>query len=317
MFTHPSDPTMTPQLSLSRDILADWRAQALSARPFLRWAGGKQPFLARYGEMFPFFEGKYLEPFLGGASVFLHLVRRSRRPFDSILGDTNRDLIRTYEGVRDSVEEVSRRLGSLAREFIATEDKPSLYYTIRDRLNGSRPRVDPADFIFINRTCWNGLYRVSRHGKFNVPYGAPRAGIQFPDLDTLSAASAALVSTALRATSWENIVSLAEKGDFVFLDPPYVSDIISAERKYSTRAFSVRDHRRLADALRMLATRGVSFFLTNSAEPMAREIYEHPELSTHTLSVTRSINSKTELRGSVSELLVVPRWYTLHDTARQ
>jgi DNA adenine methylase len=301
---------MSAQLSFDRDAFESWRMRATAARPFLRWAGGKQPFLSRYSGIFPNFEGKYLEPFLGGGSVFFHMVRQSRRPFDAILSDTNRDLILTYDGIKNSPIDVSRRLNLLVEEFGRSIEPAEYYYRVRERVNSSRPRVDPADFIFINRTCWNGLYRLSKKGKYNVPFGAPRGSISFPNERSLEDVSAALMQATIRATSWENIVSLAEKGDFIFFDPPYVSDVLKDDKKYSARAFGLRDHRRVADALRMLSARGITFILTNSAESVAHEIYDHPELSTRTVSVTRYINSKTELRGSVNELLVFPRWFS-------
>jgi DNA adenine methylase len=306
-----ADRTIPLQSHIPRHLFDAWFSAIPEAKPFLRWAGGKQTFLARYGKLFPKNFRRYIEPFLGGGSAFLFVARQQSRPFQAILGDANADLIRTWRGVRDDAEGVYRRLENLQVEYAAAADKSELYYALRSTFNGSRPRIDPAVFIFINRLCWNGLYRVSREGKFNVPFGAPKSEIIVPPRTAFFGAAAALIQADIHAYSWENTLSLAEPGDFVFLDPPYISDLHAEDIKYSAREFSRLKHSRLAAAVRALSDRRIAFVLTNSGEPETQEMYQSLGLNVRKVSVPRVINSKAELRNPVTEILVTPEWLEL------
>jgi DNA adenine methylase len=258
-----------------------------NAKPFLRWAGGKQTFLVRYGKLLPDFSGRYIEPFLGGGAAFLYTARRQSRPFKALLGDINADLVQTWRGVRDDAEGVYRRLEGFQQEYSLSADRSEFYYKLRDVLNGTRPRTDPAVFIFVNRLCWNGLYRVSSQGKFNVPFGAPKSEVILPPRDAFFAAAAALVQADLRACSWENLVSLAEPGDLVFLDPPYVSDLQVDDTKYASRRFNFVKHQRLASVAQSLSDRKIAFVLTNSGEPETEQMYRTLGLKVQRVVVPR------------------------------
>lgn len=286
---------------------SDAYARAQRARPFLRWAGGKGRFCHAYGHLLPpSFDGRYIEPFLGGGAVFFHMWRTQGRPFEARLGDANRHLIRAYSDVRDRPHEVHERLVGLQAGYAAATDKSAYYYEIRDDHNARHPRPDTATFIFLNRTCWNGLWRVNERGRFNVPYGAPKSEVVIPDLDDLLDTSAALQGALIRATSWENTVALAEPGDFVFLDPPYYSEVVagSSSNKYQRGDFGLQSHERLAMALARLADRGVDFVLTNSAETAMVSLYRDHGLETRLIEMPRSISSKGDERGRVPELVV-------------
>jgi len=296
-------------LPFKREDLDRWQSRVNSARPFLKWAGGKQPFLAKYGQYFPKFHGRYFEPFLGGASTFFYLARRESRPFSAVLSDQSRELVSCFRDVQQDVAGVQRRLTLLVQEFNRAEDKSAFYYQIRSQFNGSRLTPDAAHFIFLNRTCWNGLYRVNKRGEFNVPFGAPKGPGAFPSERDLAAASAALVQAQLRTTSWENAASLADPGDFVFLDPPYFSDTFVGDTKYQRVQFAFADHEQVADFASTLARRRVNFLLTNSGEPEMETLYQRHGLNVIRVQVPRSINSKTELRKSASELIVTPNWH--------
>jgi DNA adenine methylase len=299
------------QSHISRQLFDAWFNQLGEAKPFLRWAGGKQNFLTRYGRIFPRHFGRYVEPFLGGGSAFLYVARQQSRPFQALLGDVSSDLILTWRGVRDDPEGVYRRLENLQVEYSSATDKAEFYYALRDSFNGARPRVDPAVFIFLNRLCWNGLYRVSRQGNFNVPYGAPKSAVIVPPRTGFLAAAAALVQADLRSCSWENLVSLAAPGDFVFLDPPYVSDLQAEDVKYGARRFTMSKHQRLAAAARSLSDRRIMFVLTNSGEPETEELYRSIGLQIQRVVVPRVINSKAEQRNPVHEIVVTPEWHRL------
>lgn len=298
--------------AVSRSSLQAWRSSLEQARPFLRWAGGKQYFLTRFAQLIPDFTGSYVEPFLGSGAVFFHVMRSQLRPPRALLGDTNRGLIRCFEGVRDRPDEVYERLRVLQAGYSAASDKSRYYYDLRDSMNALAPKVDPAVFIFINRTCWNGLYRVNAEGQFNVPFGSPKSDQIIPDLDALYNCSAALAEARLRATRWENTIGAARPGDFVFLDPPYYSDLQQIDRrratKYRKKIFSVESHEQLADSVASLAARQIKFVLTNSGEEETVELYESRGLAVDPIRIPRAINSKTDQRGAVAEIVVRPRW---------
>lgn len=294
----------------NRAMLDIWYARVGKARPFLKWAGGKQSFLWGNSAAIPHFPGKYIEPFLGSGAVLFYVMRTQAHPLKAQLGDTNRHLIRTFQAVRDDPETVHQELVTLERGYLAANDRADFYYRVREAHNARHPATDPAAFIFLNQTCWNGLYRVNQQGKFNVPHGAPRSDRIVPTLEDLLNASAALAQADLRATSWQNSVALAEPGDFIFLDPPYYSDVLRGDRnvssKYSRREFGLRDHKELAATLAALAHRGIDFVLTNSGEDEMANLYAERGLSVRLIMQPRAINSKVEGRARVPELVVTP-----------
>lgn len=287
--------------------MQEWFQRRRLAKPFLRWAGGKQPFLAKYGTRLPRFHGKYIEPFLGSASVFFYIQRTQSRPTDALLGDANLQLVLTYYAVRDDPERVFEELGALKEAYLASEDRKAFYESIRATYNRSLPSVEAAVFMFLNRTCWNGLYRTNRDGHFNVPHGMFKGEPAFPTLPELLNASAALRQAQLRASSWENVVSSAAKEDFVFLDPPYYSDVIAGDSKYSREIFGLDHHKRLVRLLLELKRREVQFMLTNSAEPDLVEMYINHGLHVEHTRVPRFISSDTEHRVAAGEIIVSAR----------
>jgi len=285
-------------------VFGDWFTRSLHARPFLRWAGGKQRFLFLHSKEIPAFHGNYLEPFLGGGSVFFHIARIQTRPFVARLGDINLHLIRCFADVRDQYEEVYDRLEVLQAGYSACKDKSEFYYEQRELHRVAHPKTDTARFIFLNRTCWNALWRENKHGLFNVPFGAPKSDRVIPTLEELRNASAALQYSKLRCTSWENTLALAEEGDFVFLDPPYFSDTLRGDPKYGPESFGLSDHEHLARTLETLSDRGIPFLLTSSAEPEMVALYQDHGFVATVISIPRHINSKADERQGVPELMV-------------
>jgi DNA adenine methylase len=289
------------------DAIHDWYTRVKLARPFLKWAGGKQPFLLRFGARFPSFQGRYIEPFLGSGSVFFYNIRNQRRPFEAVLGDTNLQLIRTFVAIRQNPVAVYERLQAHQTAYDSAQNKATYYNLVRDIYNSQLPKVDSADFIFLNRTGWNGLYRVNQAGRYNVPYGNPKTSNVIPSREDLINVSAALAQADLRATTWENTISLAEPGDFVFLDPPYYSDVIASSAKYSKVGFSKQDHEQLARSLQLLDKRHISFVLTNSGESDMQDLYRSYGLHVETIEIPRSISSKTDARLAVTEIVVTAK----------
>jgi DNA adenine methylase len=264
-------------------------------------------------------QGRYFEPFLGGGAVFFYLQRVAGRPLDAVLADVNVPLIRTYTAVQVDPEKIYGRLSELQEEYLRAPSKSAFYYEVRSRYNAALPSPDPADFIFMNRTCWNGLYRLNRKGLFNVPYGRPKTEIVIPTRADLLNAAAALVRARLRATSWENSIAQARRGDFIFLDPPYHSDLERVDTKYRSRRFDLAEHEKLAARLADLNARGVDFVLTNSGEASMIELYRSYNLAVHTVRMPRNLSGKIAERGPVDELIVTPQYAAdaMQTTARE
>lgn len=294
-------------MAVSRDLIESWHSRIRLAKPFLKWAGGKQRFLSNFADRLPDVRGVYIEPFLGSGSVFFKIASRQSRPGTAELGDLNKQLIQCFIAVRDMPEELHNRLELLQQGYEQASSRVDYYLECRRIYNATLPKPDPALFIFLNQTCWNGLYRVNRGGHFNVPYGAPKSDRVIPSADELLNASAALTQARLRVTSWQNTVAYAKPGDFVFLDPPYYSELVQESTratKYGLAPFTLADHKELAQALSDLDRRNVEFVLTNSGEDEMRSLYASYNLRVLVIQAPRSINSKTDRRGPVSELVV-------------
>jgi len=287
------------------------RSAAQHARPFLRWAGGKQRWLSSNSSLIPRFDGQYFEPFLGGGSVFFHLVRSEARPFRAWLGDQNLQLVRAYNDIRNSLEEVLEDVRIVQAAYSEARDKRRFYEEVRESFNDALPKSNTARFIFLNATCWNGLWRTNSNGTFNVPFGSPKSDDVMPTEDELRNVSAALQHARVRASSWENLVASAGSGDFVFLDPPYYSDSLQkGSPKYGASVFGYSAHKRLAEVLLLLQQRGALFILTNSGEPEMVALYRELGLSVREVMVPRAINSKADERQPVGEVIVsnaIPR----------
>jgi DNA adenine methylase len=263
--------------------------------PFLKWAGGKRQILPDILRRLPERCETYHEPFLGGGAVFFALAARGafRR---AVLGDRNADLIDAYLGVRDDVERVITRLARMPHDR-------SFYERLRAldprKLSGAQRA---ARIIYLNRTCYNGLYRVNRAGQFNVPFGRyenPR----ILDRENLRAASRALRGAALGAGDFEAVLARARPGDVVYFDPPYVPLSATASfTAYDREAFGPDEQRRLARVLEALRRRGVYAVLSNSDVRVTRALYRGFPLET--VRVRRAINSRADRRGPISELLV-------------
>jgi DNA adenine methylase len=264
------------------------------ARPFLKWAGGKRRLLAQYRPYFPTGFARYHEPFVGSAAVFFDL-----EPADAILADSNRALVDCYAAVRDHVEALIRRLDRLQAGHT-----PHQFYRLRQRYNGARlEAVERAGlFIYLNRTCYNGLYRVNSRGEFNVPagrYARPRIS----DPDGLRAASRTLARARLVARRFDKCVDDVQRGDFVYIDPPYQRLSVGSFTSYTVEGFGEREQRELAAVVARLHAAGCRVMVSNSDTPLVRELYGAYRLIP--IRAARPINAAAQGRGLVSELLIL------------
>jgi len=266
-------------------------AEQVPATPFLKWAGGKTSLLPELLKHVPSPVRRYHEPFVGGGALFFAVAPRR-----AVLSDANGELIHCWRQVRDDVH--------------AVLDALSVHVYDRARFEAVRA-LDPvrlpaaeraARFIYLNKTCFNGLWRVNRAGRFNVPFGRYK-NPTFHDPGLLLRASRALRGVQIHRGPFETALQRAAPGEFVYLDPPYdpVSETASFT-SYTRNAFTWADQERLASECATLDRRGVRFLLSNSATARVRALYRGFEQ--RVVRAPRHISCKGERRGHVDELLV-------------
>lgn len=285
-------------------------AAARRPAPFLKWAGGKGQLLAQFEPYWPAEFGRYFEPFLGGGAVFFHLYNTGRLAGkEVVLVDRLEELINSFRVVRDQVEAL---IAELRRHEPHKLDR-EYYGRVRawDREPGYARRGEverAARLLYLNRTCYNGLYRVNRRGQFNVPFGRYR-NPTVCDAPNLRAAARALEGVRLVAGDFEAVLEDAGPGDLVYLDPPYQPLSATANfTAYTAGDFAFDDQRRLARLFRDLDARGCQLMLSNSDTESIRELYAgYPQV---VLQAARPINSRARGRGPVPELLVLSRAFT-------
>ncbi|MGW3993944.1 DNA adenine methylase [Amycolatopsis sp. NPDC004772] len=261
--------------------------------PFMKWAGGKRWFVHAHADVLPRTFKTYIEPFLGGGSVYFHL-----KPRRAILGDSNPDLICAYQGIKAYPREVEEQL----RRHHAHHSS-EYYYQVRNSEPDNLPER-AARVIYLNRTCFNGIYRVNRQGKFNVPVGT-RSQVVF-DTDDFPATSRLLRSARIHLADFEQTIKRAKEGDLVFADPPYtVRHNNNGFVKYNETLFSWADQIRLARALRRARDRGAMVVATNAAHDTLRELYEPYGFQTRVVSRFSAIAADAQKRKTFDELIVL------------
>ena len=269
-------------------------------RPILKWAGGKRQLL---GELIPriSFPSKYCtyhEPFFGGGALFFELARTNCLPSKVRISDSNHALVEVYSEVRQDVSKVIELL-QRHREIHCKEH----FYEIRSRDPSNSPAyARAARVIYLNKTCFNGLYRVNARGEFNVPFGK-YSNPTICDEANLVAVSEALAGVEIEACTFESVLAHADAGDFVYFDPPYhpVSKT-SSFTAYAKSGFGVRDQNRLFDLCQKLDACGVWFLLSNSDTDFIRLLYKGYKIET--VLAKRSINSNGAGRGAIQEVLI-------------
>jgi DNA adenine methylase len=261
------------------------------AEPFLKWAGGKRQLLPELLSRVPRSFNDYIEPFLGSGALFFALEPKAAK-----LSDANCELIRTYVALRDRPQDVMVHLRRHRndRDYfneIRAQDPTTL---------GEDARA--ARLIYLNRTCYNGLYRVNRRGHFNTPFGSYKNPTICNDA-VLLAASRALRGVALTCSDYSAAVGAAKKGDFVYLDPPYVPvSVYSDFKRYHSEPFGIDQHLQLKATFAALSARGCYVMLSNSHTPLTLELYG--EWNLHQVSARRLINKNPTGRAAIPELLV-------------
>jgi DNA adenine methylase len=266
--------------------------------PFLKWVGGKGRILSQLTPLLPpgIARMRHVEPFVGGGALFF-----ARAPERALLCDVNPSLVGTYAAIRDDVEAVIAEL-----DLLSAAHSVEAYYDVRARYNGTRASTHAAAraamFVYLNKTCFNGLHRVNRKGEFNVPAGRYK-NPKIVDPAGLRAASRALGRADLRCTGFEALLELARPGDFVYFDPPYVPlSATSSFTSYAQDGFTHDDQVRLRDVYRALDRRGCKLMLSNSDAPVVHELYAKYRVDL--VAAPRAINCDARGRGKVTEVVV-------------
>jgi DNA adenine methylase len=287
---------MVQRARAARVLRAAPQVQEVVASPIVKWVGGKTKLLPELLARMPAQYGRYYEPFAGGAALFFRLA-----PKRAVLADSNPDLIGLYTAVTRDVNAVIRRL-----QAHRDQHDEAHYYDMRTRWNDrdaqwSTPERAAA-FIYLNKTCFNGLWRVNRAGAFNVPIGRyVDPPICVPE--ALRAAQQVLSRAEIRRADYRTAVRDARAGDFLYFDPPYDPVTPTANfTSYTANAFGPDEQRALADTARELIARGCQVMLSNSDTPFIRSLYKG--FRVERVKCARAINSNAAKRGDVDELII-------------
>lgn len=277
-------------------------------RPVVKWVGGKRQLLPALLNRIPANFSRYIEPFFGGGALFFSLRRNGflARPGSSILNDANADLMNMYDVIKFRAEDL---LGHL--RIFPFENYEIEYYMARTEYNclrGSNPETSVARaslFLYLNHYGYNGLWRVNADGVYNVPYGRYQTGHAFWSEDSILAASVALHPSVLHCGDFSEFTPMIAQGDFLYLDPPYqpiskTSNFVG----YTQQSFSRDDQDRVFSFFSEADRRGARVMLSNSDTPEIREMYESAGFIVETVSARRSVNSKSDGRAGVSEIIV-------------
>jgi DNA adenine methylase len=260
--------------------------------PFLKWPGGKRWFIARHAHLLPTEFNEYYEPFLGGASVFFHLA-----PQSAILSDCNAELIAVYMAIAWRRKRLELLLAEHQRKHGQT-----YYYKVRDlRPNGSVEKA--ARMLYLNRTCFNGMYRVNLSGQFNVPKGTRNAVVR--DTDDFASIATLLRRAELRVADFETVIDEAIESDLVFADPPYITGHTdNGFVRYNETLFKWSDQQRLARSLARARDRGVKIVATNAAHSAVEGLYRRCGFGFTRVERPSCVSGEVPSRGTFTELVI-------------
>lgn len=270
-----------------------------SIKPYLKWAGGKRQLLPEISKYFPNNIDTYYEPFIGAGAVLFH-----KQPPKAVINDYNTQLITTYRVIKDNVEELINLLNHHKEQ-----NTKEYFYDIReqdrnlDTFNQLSDIEKAARFIYLNKTCYNGLYRVNSQGLFNVPFG------KYKNPAICEEATLRLIHEYFNQSNinilngdFKDAVAQAKAGDFVYFDPPYHSPNNMNFTGYQAGGFNEDEQRRLFNTFVELTNKNVKCLLSNSDTEFIRELYK--DFTIHTVKATRAINSDASKRGKITEVLV-------------
>lgn len=272
-------------------------------QPFVKWAGGKRQLLPKIMDKLPETYNTYFEPFLGGGALLF-----VSEPKNAVVGDVNRVLIDTYNQIKHDVSSLMEILNRFSEEHNAVEDKKEYYYKMRENYNskiknGEYDLMTVSLFLYLNKTCFNGLYRVNAKGLFNVPFNN-RKTLNIYSKENLEDIAKYLNNITIKNGDFEDTCKNAKKGDFVFFDSPYAPLKSDSFESYTKEGFAKEEHIRLANLFRKLSDRGVYCMLTNHNTDLIDELYEgyYKEV----VQVKRMINS--DAKNRVGEEVIITNY---------
>ena len=270
-----------------------------SLSPFVKWAGGKRQLLNEIKKRMPKGFYRYYEPFVGGGAVVFDIL-----PENAVINDINRALINAYRQICKEPKAFLNIINSLDSKM--WEDGKAYYYSLRERYNDKLMKKEydtelAALFVFINKHCFNGLYRVNGRGLFNVPYNNSRR--KSVDTESIYAVSEYLQNVTILEGDFQNACVTARKGDFIFIDSPYAPLNPTSFESYTKEGFDIESHRRLAELFDELTQRGCKCMLTNHNTDLIQELYGNKGYRMDVVRVKRMINSDASNR--VGEEIII------------
>ncbi|HPR99405.1 MAG TPA: DNA adenine methylase [Candidatus Woesebacteria bacterium] len=277
----------------------------MTAKPFVKWVGGKGKLIPDLEKIFPKKFNNYFEPFVGGGALFFYLTQSRSIPSASI-NDINPKLIIAYNEIKNNPKKLILLLKKIELKYkkLSQEKQKIFFYEMREKYN--KNNLDKlnttAYLIFINKTCFNGMYRENSKGEYNIPFGDQK-NPTICDEENILAVSKCLKNTEITNLSFEKAVNKCKKGDFVYFDPPYYPiNTTSNFTGYSKSTFGQKQQEKLADVFKKLAKRGCFVMLSNSNTTFIKDLYKNFHINY--LDAARSINSKGSKRGKIKEIVV-------------
>jgi DNA adenine methylase len=310
------------------EMQATYAEVSLKAKPFLKWAGGKGQLLEKLASLFPpeFYSGdikKYAEPFIGGGALFFYVSQSCSSIEKFFISDVNEELVLVYKTIQKDVESLISLLGKLKKKYhdLSNADQKTFFYQQREIFNERLSSIDfgkfqdewierTATIIFLNRTCFNGLFRVNSKGKFNVPFGDYK-NPKICDAENLRAVSALLQKTKIEHGDFSASKKFIDKHTFVYFDPPYRPLSKTASfTSYSKHDFGDDAQKRLAEYYALLSEKNAKLMLSNSDpknENLADHFFEDLYKGFHIerVEASRMINSDSSKRGKIKELVIM------------
>jgi len=265
---------------------------------FVKWAGGKKQLIEQFKPLFPKEIKRYLEPFVGGGAVLFYVLK-TYKPKEVFIFDINKELINTYETIRDDVENLIKELKKLK----SLHNKEH-YYQVRAENPKLLSKLTRASrFIYLNKTCFNGLYRVNLSGGFNVPIGSYKNPLICPEED-LREISKLLKNVKIIKGSFKECLDFAKKGDFVYFDPPYYPLNKTSFTTYTKDKFLNEEQKQLRGVFSKLDKKGCKIMLSNSDSKFIKDLYEDNNYNISFVKATRMINCNGKKRGKINEVVI-------------
>lgn len=287
------------------------------AKPFIKWVGGKSQLLEEIRKKYPQKIEKYCEPFVGGGAVLFDILQKFQ-PSEVLINDINKELINTYLQVKNHCEELINKLNELQTQYkkLGQEDRKVLFYEQRTRYNALKVNGDELEnlekatlFIFLNKTCFNGLYRVNSKGLFNVPFNNAKNPL-ICDAENLRLCSQVLQNVILKTGDYKECESFIDEKTFVYLDPPYRPlTQTSAFTSYSENQFLDKEQVELANFIESISKKGSTILASNS-DPKNSNVEDnffdnlYSNFEIERVSASRMINANPEKRGAINEILI-------------